>query len=82
MSMCVHQNLQSSSVSSKNKFNLLSLCCIIFCSESFLFITFSGAFISAIYMAMEHKTSYEDGEGDKRELQKGGDICISMAESC
>ena len=33
-------------------------------------------------MAMEHKTSYEDGEGDKRELQKGGDICISMAESC
>ena len=22
------------------------------------------------------------GEGDGRELQKGGDICISMADSC
>ena len=23
-----------------------------------------------------------DGEGNGRELQKGGDICISMADSC
>ena len=23
-----------------------------------------------------------DGEGDGRELQKGGDICILMADSC
>ena len=23
-----------------------------------------------------------DGEGDEREVQKGGDICISMADSC
>ena len=23
-----------------------------------------------------------DGEGDGREVQKGGDICISMADSC
>ena len=23
-----------------------------------------------------------DGEGDGREVQKGGDICIPMAESC
>ena len=23
-----------------------------------------------------------DGEGDGRELQKGGDICIPMADSC
>ena len=23
-----------------------------------------------------------DGEGDRREVQKGGDICIPMAESC
>ena len=23
-----------------------------------------------------------DGEGDGRELQKGGDICITMADSC
>ena len=23
-----------------------------------------------------------DGEGDKREVQKGGDKCISMADSC
>ena len=23
-----------------------------------------------------------DGEGDWRELQKGGDICIPMADSC
>ena len=23
-----------------------------------------------------------DGEGREREVQKGGDICISMAESC
>ena len=23
-----------------------------------------------------------DGEGDEREVQKGEDICISMAESC
>ena len=23
-----------------------------------------------------------DGEGDGREIQKGGDICISMADSC
>ena len=23
-----------------------------------------------------------DGEGDERELQKGGDICIPMADSC
>ena len=38
--------------------------------------------MSAIYKALEHKTSYEDGEGDRRELQKGGDICIPMAESC
>ena len=24
----------------------------------------------------------QDGEGDGREVQKGGDICISMANSC
>ena len=23
-----------------------------------------------------------DGEGERREFQKGGDICISMADSC
>ena len=23
-----------------------------------------------------------DGEGDEREVQKGGDICTSMADSC
>ena len=23
-----------------------------------------------------------DGEGDGREVQKGGDICLSMADSC
>ena len=23
-----------------------------------------------------------DGEGDGREIQKGGDICIPMADSC
>ena len=23
-----------------------------------------------------------DGEGDRREVQKGGDICIPMADSC
>ena len=23
-----------------------------------------------------------DGKGDERELQKGGDICIHMADSC
>ena len=23
-----------------------------------------------------------DGEGDRREIQKGGDICIPMADSC
>ena len=23
-----------------------------------------------------------DGEGDRREIQKGGDICIPMANSC
>ena len=23
-----------------------------------------------------------DGEGDAREVQKGGDICIPMADSC
>ena len=23
-----------------------------------------------------------DGEGDEREVQKGGDICIPMADSC
>ena len=23
-----------------------------------------------------------DGEGDGREIQKGGDICITMADSC
>ena len=23
-----------------------------------------------------------DGEGDERKVQKGGDICIPMAESC
>ena len=23
-----------------------------------------------------------DGEGDRREFQKGGDICIPMADSC
>ena len=23
-----------------------------------------------------------DGEGDGREVQKGGDICISMADTC
>ena len=23
-----------------------------------------------------------NGEGDEREVQKGGDICISMADSC
>ena len=23
-----------------------------------------------------------DGEGDGREVQKGGDICITMADSC
>ena len=23
-----------------------------------------------------------DGEGEERELQKGGDICIPMADSC
>ena len=23
-----------------------------------------------------------DGEGDGREVQEGGDICISMADSC
>ena len=23
-----------------------------------------------------------DGEGDGREVQKGGDVCISMADSC
>ena len=23
-----------------------------------------------------------DGEGDGREFQKGGDICVSMADSC
>ena len=22
------------------------------------------------------------GEGDRREIQKGGDVCISMADSC
>ena len=24
----------------------------------------------------------QDGEGDEREAQKGGDICIPMADSC
>ena len=23
-----------------------------------------------------------DGEGDRREVQKGGDMCIAMADSC
>ena len=23
-----------------------------------------------------------DGEGDRREVQKGGDICIPLADSC
>ena len=39
-------------------------------------------------MAKETKTGalYQprgwDGEGDGREFQKGGDICIPMADSC
>ena len=40
------------------------------------------------YMAQETQTGalYQprgwDGEGDGREVQKGGDICIPMADSC
>jgi len=31
--------------------------------------------------ALYHKEGW-DGEGDGREVQKGGDICIPMADSC
>ena len=40
------------------------------------------------YMAQETQTGIcvnlepWDGEGDGREVQKGGDICIPMADSC
>jgi len=39
-------------------------------------------------MAQETQTGFcinlegWDGEGDEREVQKGGDICIPMADSC
>ena len=33
------------------------------------------------YMAKKLKQGW-DGEGDGRQVQKGGDICIPMADSC
>ena len=31
---------------------------------------------------LSHKREQWDGEEDGREVQKGGDICIPMADSC
>ena len=33
-------------------------------------------------MAQETQTGALNGEGDGRKVQKGGDICIPMADSC
>ena len=35
-----------------------------------------------LYGSGNSNRGFESGEGDGREFQKGGDVCIPMAESC